>query len=217
MSPSTKPISAPAGKRSCGHILRDKAYFDLICRKGNLQACLPQQNPFWHLQQREAVAVFWSDNLFRHCREGNLRLCLNKHVCLNRTRFGTCRKEKLWPHVREFADRGIAHAKKMVTTLAEAKTPCELYMIHGHYADAGEVAALISSTLDVDMCMTGHSLGRNKLEHLLASGTVSKAEIESTYKISRRVEAEERALESAIMVFTSTKQEIDEQWGLYDG
>ncbi|KAL3157983.1 hypothetical protein ABBQ32_012382 [Trebouxia sp. C0010 RCD-2024] len=127
------------------------------------------------------------------------------------------RKEKLWPHVREFADRGIAHAKKMVTTLAEAKTPCELYMIHGHYADAGEVAALISSTLDVDMCMTGHSLGRNKLEHLLASGTVSKAEIESTYKISRRVEAEERALESAIMVFTSTKQEITEQWGLYDG
>ncbi|KAA6420901.1 MAG: Sucrose-phosphate synthase [Trebouxia sp. A1-2] len=127
------------------------------------------------------------------------------------------RKEKLWPHVREFADRGIAHAKRMVTTLAEAKTPCELYVIHGHYADAGEVAALMSSTLDVDMCMTGHSLGRNKLEHLLASGTVSKAEIESTYKISRRVEAEERALESAIMVFTSTKQEIDEQWGLYDG
>lgn len=119
--------------------------------------------------------------------------------------------------MREFADRGIAHAKKMVTTLAEAKTPCELYVIHGHYADAGEVAALMSSTLDVDMCMTGHSLGRNKLEHLLASGTVSKAEIESTYKISRRVEAEERALESAIMVFTSTKQEIDEQWGLYDG
>ena len=57
--------------------------------------------------------------------------------------------------MREFADRGIAHAKKMVTKLAEAKTPCELYMVHGHYADAGEVAALMSSTLDVDMCMTG--------------------------------------------------------------
>ena len=65
------------------------------------------------------------------------------------------RKEKLWPHVREFADRGIAHAKKMVTKLAEAKTPCELYVVQGHYADAGEVAALMSSTLDVDMCMTG--------------------------------------------------------------
>ena len=44
-----------------------------------------------------------------------------------------------------------------------------------------------------------------------------RAEIEHTYKINRRVEAEERALDSAIMVFTSTQQEIDEQWGLYDG
>ena len=39
--------------------------------------------------------------------------------------------------------------------------------MHGHYADAGEVAALMSSTLGIDMVMTGHSLGRNKLEHLL--------------------------------------------------
>jgi hypothetical protein len=28
----------------------------------------------------------------------------------------------------------------------------------------------MSSSLDVHMVMTGHSLGRNKLEHLLASG-----------------------------------------------
>ena len=28
----------------------------------------------------------------------------------------------------------------------------------------------MASTLGVDMVMTGHSLGRNKLEHLLASG-----------------------------------------------
>lgn len=33
-----------------------------------------------------------------------------------------------------------------------------------------QVAALMASTLGVDMVMTGHSLGRNKLEHLLASG-----------------------------------------------
>lgn len=44
----------------------------------------------------------------------------------------------------------------------------------GHYADAGEVAALMALTMaateDCDMVMTGHSLGRNKLEHLLATG-----------------------------------------------
>ncbi|KAK9809313.1 hypothetical protein WJX73_004061 [Symbiochloris irregularis] len=126
------------------------------------------------------------------------------------------RKEQLWPHLREFADRGIAHAKSTLMRLAEDKTPCDLYAVHGHYADAGEVAFLMTSTLGVDMALTGHSLGRNKLEHLLNSGTVSKAEIESTYKISRRIEAEERSLEGATMVFTSTQQEIDEQWGLYN-
>ena len=133
--------------------------------------------------------------------------------------------------------------------------------VHGHYADAGEVAALVASTMasteDVDMVMTGHSLGRNKLEHLLASGegylsltglsdrgtllwvscqsgpmpaggancanrfrdqyslsdppragTMSKAEIEQSYKISRRIEGEERGIDYATMVFTSTQQEV---------
>ena len=73
----------------------------------------------------------------------------------------------------EFADNGIQHAKNMVIKLAKAHTPCELYAVHGHYADAGEVAALMSSTLGVEMVMTAHSLGRNKLEHLLASGELS--------------------------------------------
>lgn len=34
---------------------------------------------------------------------------------------------------------------------------------------------------------------------------------------SRRIEAEERALDAAEMVVTSTRQEVDGQWGLYDG
>ena len=49
------------------------------------------------------------------------------------------------------------------------------------------------------------------------AGTMTKKEIEDNYAISRRIEAEERALETATMVLTSTQQEIDEQWGLYDG
>ena len=76
----------------------------------------------------------------------------------------------MWPHLREFADRGIAHCKRTLVDLVADSTPCELYSIHGHYADAGEVAAMMASTLGVDMVMTGHSLGRNKLEHLMASG-----------------------------------------------
>ena len=127
------------------------------------------------------------------------------------------RKEELWPHIREFADRGLEHAKKTLNSLGEAGEPCELYYIHGHYADAGEVAALMAQTLGVDMVLTGHSLGRNKLEHLLASGKQSLSVIESTYSIGRRIEAEERALDEAVMVITSTQQEIHDQWGLYHG
>ncbi len=52
---------------------------------------------------------------------------------------------------------------------------------------------------------------------LPCAGTMTKKEIEDNYAISRRIEAEERALETATMVLTSTQQEIDEQWGLYDG
>ena len=88
-----------------------------------------------------------------------------------------CRKEKLWPHIREFADRAIAHTRKTLIALSEAGTPCELYTVHGHYADAGEVAALMSSTLGIDMVMTGHSLGRNKLEHLLGEPALLPASL----------------------------------------
>ena len=53
------------------------------------------------------------------------------------------------------------------------------------------------------------------LSHI--SGTMSRKEIEASYAISRRIEGEERALDAAVMVFTSTLQEVKDQWGLYDG
>ena len=81
-----------------------------------------------------------------------------------------CRKEQLWPYIREFADNALTHVCKTLTKLSACGEPCELYDIHGHYADAGEAAALMSYTLGVDMVLTGHSLGRNKLDHLLKSG-----------------------------------------------
>lgn len=52
--------------------------------------------------------------------------------------------------------------------------------------------------------------------HLLP-GTVTRKEIEETYAIGRRIEGEERSLDAALLVFTSTQQEVKDQWGLYDG
>ncbi|KAI7726749.1 hypothetical protein M8C21_026654 [Ambrosia artemisiifolia] len=130
------------------------------------------------------------------------------------------RKELLWHHIQEFVDGALAHILNMSTALGEqigGGHPVWPYVIHGHYADAGDSAAILSGALNVPMVLTGHSLGRNKLEQLLKQGRQSKEDINSTYRIMRRIEAEELSLDAAELVITSTRQEIDEQWGLYDG
>lgn len=130
-------------------------------------------------------------------------------------------KESLWPYIPEFVDGALSHIVNMARALGDqfygAGKPMWPYVIHGHYADAGEVAARLSGSLNVPMVLTGHSLGRNKFEQLLKQGRLSKEDINSTYKIMRRIEGEELGLDAAEMVVTSTRQEIEEQWGLYDG
>ncbi|KAK9095800.1 hypothetical protein Sjap_021297 [Stephania japonica] len=129
-------------------------------------------------------------------------------------------KESLWPHIPEFVDEALAHIVNIARALGsevEGGKPTWPYVIHGHYADAGEVAAHLSGALNVPMVLTGHSLGRNKFEQLLKQGKISREDINSTYKIMRRIEGEEFSLDAAEMVVTSTRQEIEEQWGLYDG
>ncbi|XP_078433111.1 putative sucrose-phosphate synthase 2 [Wolffia australiana] len=135
-----------------------------------------------------------------------------------RTRY--LRKELLWPYVQEFVDGALAHVINMSKVLGDQigdGQPIWPYVIHGHYADAGDSAALLSGALNVPMVVTGHSLGRNKMEQLLKQGRQSMDEINASYKILRRIEAEELSLDAAELVITSTNQEIEEQWGLYDG
>ncbi|KAL8094665.1 hypothetical protein AgCh_036264 [Apium graveolens] len=129
-------------------------------------------------------------------------------------------KEMLWPHVCEFVDGALTHILQMSKVIGDqigGGIPVWPVAIHGHYADAGDSAALLSGALNVPMLFTGHSLGRDKREQLLRQGRLSRDEINSTYKIMRRIEAEELALDASEIVITSTKQEIEEQWGLYDG
>ncbi|KAM7267598.1 hypothetical protein ACFE04_009764 [Oxalis oulophora] len=129
-------------------------------------------------------------------------------------------KELLWPHIPEFVDGALKHIIQMSNVLGEQMgggNPVWPVAIHGHYADAGDSAALLSGALNVPMLFTGHSLGRDKLEQLLKQARLSREEINNTYKIMRRIEAEELALDSSEMVITSTRQEIEEQWRLYDG
>ncbi|KAK9268984.1 hypothetical protein L1049_000751 [Liquidambar formosana] len=129
-------------------------------------------------------------------------------------------KELLWPHISEFVDGALNHIIQMSKVLGEqigGGQPVWPVAIHGHYADAGDSAALLSGALNVPMLFTGHSLGRDKLEQLLKQGRQSRDEINMTYKIMRRIEAEELSLDASEIVITSTRQEVDQQWNLYDG
>nr|CAD1831866.1 unnamed protein product [Ananas comosus var. bracteatus] len=129
-------------------------------------------------------------------------------------------KERLWPYIQEFVDGALGHIMQISKALGEqigGGEPIWPVVIHGHYADAGDSAALLSGALNVPMVFTGHSLGRDKLEQLLKQGRQTREEINSMYKIMRRIEGEELCLDASEIIITSTRQEVEEQWNLYDG
>ena len=116
------------------------------------------------------------------------------------------RKELLWPHLEEFIDKTIKFLKK------QQRTPD---IFHGHYADAGYVAKELAKAFAVPFVFTGHSMGRNKKEKLLADG-LSQQNINRQYAIDTRIREEEGIIEKAGLIVTSTQQEIDRQYGLYE-
>lgn len=115
-------------------------------------------------------------------------------------------KEQLWDSLEAFADNALTYLHEQ---------PHFPHIIHSHYADAGHVGTQISCLLGVPLVHTGHSLGRSKRKRLLASGA-TRDEVETTYNMSRRINAEESTLAAASRVVVSTNQEIEDQYGLYD-
>ena len=115
-------------------------------------------------------------------------------------------KEELWGSLDNFADNALAYINSQ-------ERPPDI--IHSHYADAGYVGTKLAHQLSIPLIHTGHSLGRSKRKRLLAGG-LKREEIERRYKISRRIEAEEETLSVAERVITSTHQEIEQQYGMYN-
>ena len=115
------------------------------------------------------------------------------------------RKELLWPYLDDLADQIVQKLQQ------EDQLP---NWIHAHYADAGYVGSLVSRRLGIPLVFTGHSLGREKQRRLLAAG-VDHDQIEQTYSISKRIEAEELALAHSNLIITSTRQESEDQYARY--
>lgn len=115
------------------------------------------------------------------------------------------RKERLWPFLDEFVDKTIKLIKK------EKSIPD---IVHGHYPDAGYVARELARFFDTPFIYTGHSLGRSKKGRLLNEG-MDENEMNQKLKIDHRIKIEEKIIKHADLVVTSTRQEIEEQYGLY--
>ena len=115
------------------------------------------------------------------------------------------RKELIWPYLDELIKNLVHFYKK-----PENKPD----WIHAHYADAGYVGVRLSKILDVPLVFTSHSLGREKKRRLLEAG-ITSTQLEKTYLISKRIAAEEEALQECQMVVTSTKQESIHQYSEY--
>ena len=116
------------------------------------------------------------------------------------------RKEVLWRHLDAFVDGTLAWLRR------ERRVPD---LIHAHYGDAGYVGRQVAAVLGCPFAYTGHSLGRVKRQRL-GDGGVNSADVERRYNLEARIEAEEMSLDAASIVCTSTQQEVDEQYSLYD-
>ncbi|MDD2941748.1 MAG: HAD-IIB family hydrolase [bacterium] len=115
-------------------------------------------------------------------------------------------KEQLWDHLDSYVDNAVEYLR------TQSRLPD---LLHSHYADAGYVGSKLSHILGIPLVHTGHSLGRVKRRRLIAAG-LERDFIEERYNMTRRIEAEETTLASAVRVITSTHQEIEEQYELYD-
>ena len=115
-------------------------------------------------------------------------------------------KERLWDHLDSFMDN-LTRWLNLQPRMPD--------LVHSHYADAGYVGVRLANLLSIPLIHTGHSLGRDKRKRLLAMG-LSSDEIEHTYNMVRRTNAEEEILANADLVITSTHDEIESQYGLYN-
>ncbi len=114
------------------------------------------------------------------------------------------RKEELWPYLgRDWVPNIIDHYRRE-GGLPDAAT--------GHYGDGGLAAALLQQGAYVPYTFTGHSLGAQKFDKLVAAGG-DVAGLDAHYRFARRLEAERIAMNHAGVVITSTGQERFDQYG----
>ncbi|MGC3874702.1 HAD-IIB family hydrolase [Halomonas sp. GXIMD04776] len=122
-----------------------------------------------------------------------------------RTAFtGYLSKEALWTELPSFTDALDGHIQ------SQDRKPD---IIHAHYADAAEVAAIIKQRHGIPFVFTAHSLGRVKREAFKRCHTTpAREELEA---LERRIAFEERALQEANLIIASSRDEAEVQYAGY--
>ncbi len=118
------------------------------------------------------------------------------------------KKENLWPFIKDFS-MGI---KKFYRD-----RNYEPDIFSSHYADAGLSAAILKKEMKKPFTHTGHSLGGKKMDNLKLSRSNYEM-INRNFNFHLRISAERVAFRNARIIFTSTQEEIDRQYGhrVYD-
>jgi sucrose-phosphate synthase len=80
-----------------------------------------------------------------------------------------------------------------------------------HYADGGLVGAMLQQQTGIPFTFTAHSLGAQKMDKLGVNAD-NLAELDQHFLFRRRIVAERTAIAHAVRIFTSTKQEWQEQY-----
>lgn len=108
-------------------------------------------------------------------------------------------KEQLWAGLDAYVNGLVQHIKTH-----------DIFpdWIHSHYGDAGYVASELSTILNIPFAHTGHSLGFHKQKKLKESG-MPEEERQKKFKFNERISAEEKTLQLAEFIVTSTEQEIE--------
>jgi len=115
-------------------------------------------------------------------------------------------KESLWDYLDEFVDKTIRFIER------EDDTPD---VVHGHYADGIYIAEQLSEVFGIPFIATAHSLGRNKKNILLQQGLPAE-KINEKFNMHRRIQEEEKYLQTADAIIVSTQHVIETQYALYE-
>jgi len=111
-------------------------------------------------------------------------------------------KEELWEHLSEWVDNIIKYYQKEKITIDFAT---------GHYGDGGLACAILKDKMQIPYSFTGHSLGAQKFDKLYHSPE-DLPNLEETYHFSKRLLAENTAIQYSDIIFVSTSQEKEEQY-----